>query len=181
MTAEKKDNLYGLMAEFETPERLTEAARRVRERGYTRTDAYTPFPVEGLAEALGMTGTRVPLVTLICGILGGLAAFGFMTWTTVFDYPWNIGGRPHFSWPAFIPVTFEITVLSAAMGALISMLVGNRLLTYYHPLFNVKRFEAAGRDGFFLCIEAEDERFDPEETRRFLETLQPVDVMEVPY
>lgn len=181
MTAKKQDNLYGMMAEFDTPERLTEAARRVREKGYTRTDAFTPYPVEGLADALGMTGTRVPLVALILGILGGLTAFGFMTWTNVVNYPWNVGGRPHFSWPAFIPITFEITILSAATGALISMLAGNRLPTFYHPVFNVKRFDAASRDGFFLCIEAQDDHFDREKTRQFLDSLQPVEVTEVPY
>lgn len=167
------------MAEFDTPEGLLAAARRAHAAGYRRMDAYTPFPVEGLSEALGHPHTRLPLLVLIAGILG--AVFGFVSqyWVTVIDYPVIVGGRPFNSWPAYIPITFEVTILFAALTAVVGMIALNRLPMPYHPVFNVPRFALASQDRFFLCIEAADPLFDLGETKRFLESLKPREVSEV--
>jgi hypothetical protein len=167
------------MAEFDTPEALLEAAQRTYNGGYRRIDAYSPFPIEGLAEAIGFHHTRLPLVVLIGGILGGVGGFLLQYWISVIDYPVNVGGKPYNSWPAFIPVTFELTVLAAALTAVLAMLALNGLPMPYHPVFNVERFALASRDRFFLCIEAADPKFDREETRQFLENLAPRSVSEV--
>ncbi|MGB6430417.1 MAG: DUF3341 domain-containing protein [Candidatus Acidiferrales bacterium] len=175
----RRPRIYGLLAEFEQPEQLLAAAHRAREAGYRRMDAYTPFPVEGLAEALGRHHTFVPLITLIGGIAGGSGGFALQYWVSKIAYPINVGGRPFNSWPAFIPVTFEMTILGAALSAVLGMLALNGLPMPYHPLFNEPRFALASRDRFFLCVEARDRRFDLAETRRLLETLTPRAVMEV--
>ncbi len=130
-------------------------------------DAYSPFPVDGLAEALGFRRTRVPFVVLIGGIIGCFGGFFLQYWVSVIDYPINIGGRPLNSWPSFIPVTFELTILLAALSAFFAVLALNGLPMPYHPVFNVERFELASRSRFFLCIEAADPRFDGEKTRKF--------------
>lgn len=171
--------LYGLLAAFTTPENLLEATRRARSAGYQHMEAYTPFPVEGLAEALGFHRTYIPLVVLLGGITGGLGGYLLQYWINVIDYPLNVGGRPLHSWPAFIPVTFELTILVAALAAVLGMLALNGLPMPYHPLFNVPRFATVTRDGFFLCIEARDPRFDRIETRRFLESLTTGEVADV--
>ena len=172
--------IYGLMAEFNDPDDLIEASRRAHAEGYRRMDAYTPFPVHGLSEALGFRYTvRLPLLVLIGGILGGLGGFALQYWVSVIEYPYNIGGRPYNSWPSFIPITFETTVLLAAFAAVFGMLALNGLPQPYHPVFNVPRFELATRSHFFLCIEATDPKFDLVETRRFLESLNPYEVSEV--
>ena len=171
--------LYGLLAEFTTPEELLEATRRTRHAGYRHVEAYTPFPVDGLAEALGFHRTYMPLVVLLGGIAGGLGGYFLQYWINVIDYPLNVGGRPLYSWPAFIPVTFELTILVAALAAVLGMLALNGLPMPYHPLFNVPRFAMVTRNGFFLCIEARDPRFDRRETRRFLESLAACEVTEV--
>lgn len=171
--------IYGLMAEFDDPEELVAAAERARDEGYRRMDAYTPFPVHGLSEALGVRRTRLPLLVLIGGIVGGISGFALQYYISVIDYPLNIGGRPYFSWPAFIPVTFEMTILLAAFAAVFGMLGVNGLPQPYHPVFNAPRFELASRTHFFLCIEATDPKFDLVGTRRFLESLNPSDVVEV--
>lgn len=163
--------LYGLMAEFPDAEGLLAAARAAHAAGYRRMDAYTPLPVEGLAEALGFHHTRLPLLVFAGGLLGCLGGFGMQYWISVIDYPINVGGRPFNSWPAFIPVTFELTILVAGVTAVLGMLAVNRLPMPYHPVFNVPRFELATRNRFFLCIEARDPRFDREGTRSFLEGL----------
>jgi hypothetical protein len=171
--------LYGLMAEFETPDSLVVATRRAHQEGYRRLDAYSPFPIEELQEALGIHHTRVPLLTLMGGIIGGLSGYGLQYWVSVVAYPLNVGGRPFHSWPAFIPVTFEMTVLFAAFAAVFGMLVLNELPRPYHPVFNAPRFVMATRDRFFLCIEAGDAKFDQGATRRFLESFDAREVTDV--
>ena len=173
--------IYGLLAEFDGPEKLIEAAEKVREAGYKRTDAYSPFPVHGLAEAIGLHKSRVAMIVLIGGICGCLGGF-FMQWfTATHAYPFMIGGKPLNSWPAFVPITFEMTVLCSAFGAVFGMLALNGLPQPYHPLFNVKSFaEHASRDRFFIAIESVDPKFNLDDTRKFLETLNPKEVIEVP-
>jgi hypothetical protein len=177
MSAEPR--LYGLMAEFSDPGELVSAARRAREAGYVRVDAYTPFPIEELDEALALRHTRLPILVLLGGLAGMVAGFGLQYWTAAVDYPINVGGRPFFSWPAFIPVTFECTVLGAGLAAVLGMLGLNGLPQPYHPVFNVPRFALASRDRFFLCIEAADPKFDVDETWGFLSRLQPRQVSQV--
>jgi len=163
--------LYGLMAEFESPSELLEAARRAREDGYVRMDAYTPYPMHELTEALGIRPTRLPWVVLAGGLIGCAAALGMMWFSATIHYPLNVGGRPLASWPMFIPITFELTVLFASLFAVFGMLGMNGLPMPYHPVFNAPRFALASRDRFFLCIEASDPRFDTEKTSRFLANL----------
>jgi hypothetical protein len=171
--------LYGLLAEFESPDDLLAAAERAHAEGYRRLDAYTPFPIEGLAEAIGFHYNRLPLLVLIGGLAGAAGGFGLQYWVAAISYPINIGGRPFNSWPSFIPVTFEMTILLAALTAVLGLLALNGLPMPYHPVFNVPRFALATRDRFFLCIEATDPRFEHEATRRFLESLGPREVSEV--
>src|SRR5215213_3825600 len=174
-------HIYGLLAEFDGPERLVEAAEKVHQAGYRRTDAYSPFPVHGLAHALGLRKTRVAMLVLIGGIFGAIGGFFMQYYTAVHDYPFVIGGKPLNSWPAFIPITFETTVLCAAFAAVFGMLALNGLPQPYHPLFNVKSFaEHASRDRFFIAIESTDAQFNLAETRQFLESLGPKEVIEVP-
>ncbi len=169
---------YGLMAEFSTHEELVHAAEKAYEHGFRNMDGYAPFPVEGLAEALGKK-TRLPLLVLIGGIIGGLGAY-FMEWdANVISYPINIGGRPLNSWPAFIPITFELTVLGASLTAFFFSLGLSGLPKPYHPVFNVPQFERASQDRFFLCIETRDRLFRGDETRDFLLSLNPLTISEV--
>ena len=174
-----KPPIYGLMAEFDNPEALLKSARQAHADGYRRMDAYAPFPVDGLAEAIGFHRNRLPLIVLIGGIFGCIAGFTLQYWISVVDYPLNVGGRPFNSWPSFIPVTFETTILVAALSAVLGMLALNGLPMPYHPVFNVPRFEFASHDRFFLCIEAVDPKFDRNETKQFLEGLGPQGVYEV--
>ncbi len=171
--------IYGLLAEFADVHGLLRAVRETRAAGYRRVDAFTPFPVEELAEALGAHDRRLPLLVLAGGIAGGIAGFLIQYWTAVIDYPINVGGRPLNSWPAFIPVIFECTVLGAALAAVLGMLALNGLPMPYHPVFNVPRFALSSRDRFFLCIEARDPRFDRRGTREFLHGLTPQEISEV--
>jgi ActD protein len=175
----KSPTLYGLMAEFDDPNALVAATERAHREGYRRMDAYSPFPIEELHDALGRHSTRLPLIVLIGGLLGCIGGFAMQYWVAVIAYPLNVGGRPFNSWPAFIPVTFECTILAAALSAVLGMLALNGLPMPYHPVFNVPRFALASRNRFFLCIEARDRRFDLEDTRRFLETLEPKEVTTV--
>ena len=172
--------LYGVMAEFDTPEALLEATRRAYAAGYRVMDAYSPFPVEELAEALGSKHTLVPYITLAGGVLGALTGYGLQFWVHAVDLPINVGGRPLNSWPMFIPITFELAVLGAGLFTLVGLLVLNRLPEPYHPVFNVARFAHASRDRFFLCIEARDPRFAHESTTEFLARQGALDVSDVP-
>src|SRR6478672_12725880 len=179
MATTKRQPVYGLMAEFEDPNHLVAAAHRAREAGYRRMDAYSPLPIEELHEAIGFHDTKLPLIVLIGGIVGCLSGYLLQFWVSTMAYPLNVGGKPLHSWPAFIPVTFECTILVAALAAVFGMLALNGLPMPYHPVFNVSRFALASRDRFFLCIEAKDAQFDLEKTRTFLQTLGPREVSTV--
>lgn len=173
------NGIYGLLAEFSTHEELMRAAEKAYAAGFRKMDGFAPFPVEGLAEALGKKN-RLPLMVLLGGILGGTGAY-FMEWyANAISYPLNIGGRPIHSWPSFIPITFELTVLAAALTAFFGSLALNGLPRPYHPLFNVPEFDRASQDRFFLCIETRDANFHPEQTRAFLQSLAPIFIAEVP-
>jgi hypothetical protein len=172
--------LYGLVAEFDTPTALVQAAHSARAAGYSKMDAYTPFPVEGLPEALGFRRTKMPMLILIGGITGVLAGFALQYYCAVISYPINIAGRPLNSWPSWIPVTFEVTVLIASLTAVFGLLALCGLPMPYHPLFHVPRFALATRDHFFLCIESADPRFDRTGTMDFLKGLNAREVSEVP-
>ncbi|MGD0303100.1 MAG: DUF3341 domain-containing protein [Bryobacteraceae bacterium] len=175
-----RHGLHGLMAQFETPEQVVSAAQRAYDAGYRKMDAYSPMPVEGLAEAIGFKRNYVSLVVLIGGLCGCVGGFGLLWWIAVIAYPHNVGGRPFDSWPAFIPITFECTVLLAALSSVVGMLAMNKLPMPYHPVFNVAEFaQRASVDRFFLCIEANDPKFDREKTKAFLLELNPEEVSEV--
>ena len=175
----KSSVIHGLMAEFEDPTSLVTATERAHHEGYRCMDAYSPFPIEELHEALGSKHTRLPLIVLIGGLIGCIGGYTLEYWSSVIAYPINIGGKPLHSWPAFIPVTFETTILVAALTCVLGMLALNGLPMPYHPVFNLPRFALASRNRFFLCIESKDPKFDIEGTRRFLETLNPREVSTV--
>ena len=176
-----KEGLYGVIAEFNDPQTLLDAALAVQEKGYRHTDAFSPFPIHGLAQAVGFHKSHLSTIVLTMGILGGLGGF-FMQWyANVVAYPLNIGGKPLNSWPAWIPITFETTILLAAFGAVFGMLALNGLPMPYHPVFNVRRFDSASRDKFFLVVQARDPKFKLEDTRSFLQTLGPREVTDVPW
>lgn len=173
------ESLYGIMAEFETPEQLLAATKAARDRGYRAMDAYSPYQVEGVAEAIGFTKTRVPLIMLLGGILGALLAYGMQWYSAAVSYPLNVGGRPLHSWPGFVPITFELTVLCAALAGVVGMLAMNRLPKPYHPVFNFPEFRLASQTRFFLCVEASDALFDAAEVTSFLTSLGAVAVREI--
>jgi hypothetical protein len=177
--SDDQDTLYGLMAEFETPGQLVAAARRTREAGFKKFDAYTPYPIHELDGAMDLHDNRVSLFTLIGGLLGCAGGFGLASWVSAVAWPLNIGGRPLISVPMFIPVTFECTILLGGLTAAFSMLIMNGLPEPYHPVFNVERFINASRSKFFLCIESDDPKFDREKTAGFLESLGPEEIAEV--
>jgi hypothetical protein len=176
---ETKPPLYGLMAEFDNPTDLVEAARRTYDAGYRRINGYSPFPIEELSDAIGFHKSRLPLIVLIGGILGGLGGYMMMYYMEVIDYPINVGGRPFHSWPAFIPITFETTVLGAALACIFGMLALNKLPQPYHPVFNAPRFALATRDRFFLVIETKDPKFDHVKTLEFMNGLNAKEVVDV--
>jgi len=171
--------LYGLLAEFDDATALVQATERTHEAGYRRFDAYSPFPIEELHHAMGSPHSKMPLIVLIGGIIGCVGGFYLQYWAAAIAYPVNIGGRPLNSWPAFIPVTFECTILVAALFAVLGMLAINGLPMPYHPVFNVDRFALASRSRFFLCIESRDKKFDLDDTRAFLQSLGPREVTNV--
>ena len=172
--------LYGLLAEFPTADRLCAAARHAREHGYTRVEAYSPFAIEGLDEIVGADKGWIAPLTLLGGLLGGAGTYFLQWYAAVVDYPIDIGGRPLHSWPAFIPATFEITILGAALAAVVTMLVANGLPRLHHPLFEVEEFELASRNRFFLCLPARDPVFAPGPARDLLAGLHPLLLCEVP-
>jgi Alternative complex III, ActD subunit len=171
--------MYGLMAEFETPEQILEAARRTYEAGYRDIDTFTPIPVEGLAESIGFDWTALPIVVFIGGLCGGCTGFGMCWYANVISFPLNIGGKPHNSWPMWIPITFELTILGAALFAVFGMILMNGLPEPYHPVFNLQRFARASTDRFFLCVMSHDAKFDSLQTRQFLEGLHAQGVFEI--
>ncbi|MBX3293748.1 MAG: DUF3341 domain-containing protein [Acidobacteria bacterium] len=173
-------NIYGILAEFDTATQLVDAARKVRDAGYRKTDAFSPFPLHEIDEALGIKRSILPYLIFAGGITGLLAGFGLQYFVHVIDWPIIVGGRPHLSLPAFVPPAYELTILFSAFVAVFGMLFLNGLPSPYHPVFNVPRFALATREKFFLVVEAADEKFDHEETRKFMETLGAQEVFDVP-
>jgi len=173
-------SIYGLMAEFDSAQELVDAAHKTHRAGYHEIDAYSPFPVEGLAEAIGFHKNRVPFVVLIGGLIGGLSGYALQYWISAVSYPINVGGRPYHSWPSFIIVTFEMTILFAGLSAVFGMLALNGLPMPYHPVFNVPAFAKVTENKFFLVVFASDPEYDAARTRAFLQGLAPRSVSEVP-
>ena len=171
--------LYGVIAEFENPSDLVAAARRVYTLGYRRINGYSPYPIEELSEAIGFTHTSLPLIVFMGGLVGGIGGFLMQYYIEVIDYPINVGGKPYNSWPAFIPITFEMTVLVAAFSAVLGMLVLNKLPQPYHPVFNLPNFAMATRDRFFLAVEANDPKFEHAEVVELLKSLNALEVSDV--
>ncbi|HYO16473.1 MAG TPA: DUF3341 domain-containing protein [Thermoanaerobaculia bacterium] len=171
--------IYGVMAEFHSSEELIEAVHKAREAGFRRMDAFTPYPIEELSEALGHHRSKLPAIVLGGGVLGAIGGYALQYWTQVMVYPMNIGGRPYHSWPAFIVPTFETTILAAALSAVLGMFFLNGLPQPYHPVFNVPRFALASRDRYFLVIESRDPKFDRDAVHRLLTGLNPTEVADV--
>ncbi len=180
ISTKRYEGLYGALIEFDTPEELITACEQAYAEGYRKMDAYAPMPVEGLAEAIGFKKNKVALAVLIGGCTGVCFGLGLLEWITVVAYPHNVGGRPLNSWPAYIPITFECMILFSALTALFSMLAMNGLPKPYHPVFNVPRFEHASVDKFFLCIESEDPKFEPQATLDFMKSLGGTEINYVP-
>jgi hypothetical protein len=176
----KKPAIHGLLAEFDKPEALVEMARQARAEGFTKVEAFSPMPIHALDEAMGLTN-KLPLIVLLGGLAGMAVGMGLEYWVSVLEYPVNIGGRPNFSWPAFIVPMYETTILFAALSAVFGMFILNGLPQPYHPLFHVQRFAEATRSRFFFLIEAEDPQFDAAKTREFLARRHPVSIEEVPH
>jgi hypothetical protein len=172
--------LHGIMAEFETAAALIHATKEAHKAGYRKMDAYTPYPIEGVYHAMSAAHSKLPWLIFLGGLFGAAVGFGFQFWVSTMAYRLNIGGRPLNTWPAFIPVTFEVTILIAGCTTVFGMLALCGFPQPYHPVFNVARFAKASQDGFFLCLESTDPLFDTEKTTAFLQTLHPTHVDEVP-
>lgn len=170
---------YGMLAEFDNSDDLMWAARRAVDEGYRHLDAYSPYPVHGLNEIIGFQDARIGWIVFLGGLVGAISGFLLQVWVNLYAYPMNVGGRPMFSWPSFIPVTFECTILFAAGGAVVGMFLLNGLPAPYHPVFSAKNFDRVMDDRFFLAIEASDPHYDSEKTREFLESLRPQSISEV--
>jgi hypothetical protein len=175
------DSIFGLAAEFDSADAIVAAAKQAHERGYLRVEAYTPYAIHGLADQLGFHRTRVPLLVFVGGVCGAIGGYFMLWYANVVSYPWNIGGRQPNSWPAFVPISFEMMVLGGALMAFFGALALNGLPLLYHPMFNLPNFDLASQTRFFLCIESADKQFDPHQTREFLEGLDAVAIMEVPW
>ena len=158
-----------VLAEFATPGDLYRGCERVRDAGYTQWDAHSPFPVHGLDGAMGMTRSKLPWIILICGLGGAATGFLLQTWVHSMAYPLTISGKPHFAWPAYVPITFELGVLGGALAAVFGMLGLNQLPRHHHPIFDATRFGRFSDDAFFISIEAQDPKFDAVATKRLLE------------
>lgn len=172
--------MYGLLAQFDTAEQLLSASQRAHAAGYRRMDAYSPFPIEGLGEAVGLRTNAVPMIGLTGGVVGAITGYGLQFWVHTTALPINVGGRPLNSWPAFVPVTFELAVLFSALSMLVGLFILNGHPEPYHPAFNVADFARASRDRFFLCIQSDDPLFDSVRTREFLVGLDAREVADVP-
>lgn len=179
MTQSSQPAVHGLIAEFDNPNALVAATAKAHRDGYRKMDAYSPYPIEELHHALGAPASRLPVIVFIGGLIGAAAGFSLESWANAVAYPLNVAGKPYISWPMFIPVTFETTVLFASLSAVVGMLALNRLPQPYHPVFNHARFSAASTDRFFLCIEARDPKFDLKRTRAFMDTLGALEVAAV--
>jgi hypothetical protein len=175
-----KENLYGLLAEFDSPTELVDAANAVREAGYTKTDAFSPFPIHEIDEALGIKRSILPVLVFFGGLTGTLLGVSLQVFVHYIDYPLNVGGRPFLSWISFIPPSYELTILLAGFTAVFGMLFLNGLPRPYHPVFNVPRFALATREKFFLLVEAADPKYGYDETRALLQRLDPQEVFDVP-
>jgi hypothetical protein len=174
------EKLYGLLAEFDTPTELVDAANTVREAGYTKTDAFSPFPIHDIDEALGIKRSILPLLVFFGAITGLLLGISLQVFVHYIDYPTNVGGRPYLSWPSFVPASYELTILLAGFTAVLGMLFLNGLPRPYHPVFNIDRFGLASREKFFLLVEATDPNYDYDETKALLATTNPQEVFDVP-
>jgi hypothetical protein len=172
-------SIYGLMAEFDNPNDIVAAANKAYEQGYRRMDAFSPYPIEELSEAIGFRRNNVSKIVFMGGLTGFLAGITMLYYLTAIDYPLNVGGRPLGSWPAFVPITFELTILFASFGAVFGMLLLNGFPQPYHPVFNVPSFDRASQDRFFLLIESDDPKFDSEGTKNFLQSFNPIEVTDV--
>jgi hypothetical protein len=172
--------LHGYMAEFSDADELLAAARAIHRAGYRKVDAYTPYPVDDLADSLGHRFTAIPFIVLIGGIMGGLGGYFLQWYAMAYDYPLNIGGKPLNSWPMYIPVTFELTILCASLAGFLGFIILNKFPQPYHPVFNAPEFEFVSRDKFMLCISSDDPKFDRNKTRRDLSALRPDNLIEVP-
>jgi hypothetical protein len=172
--------LFGVMAEFSTLGDLIDAIEETRKRGYREMDAYTPFPSHDVIHALHLPPSKLPWIVLIGGLLGAAFGYGLQYWVAVIDYPLNVGGRPMHAWPYYVPVTFECTILFAALAAVFGMFGLNQLPTPYHPVFNDPQFALASHSAFFLCVEATDPKFDVQALTVMFEELEAIHVAEVP-
>ncbi len=176
-----KTGIYGVVAEFDNATDITRAARKAKDEGYTKLDAFSPFPIEELSETIVGRHTRLPWLVFAGGVIGCIGGYMLQYWTAVIEYPLNIGGRPYNSWVSFIPVTFECTILAASLVAVFGMFLLNGLPKPYHPVFNVPRFDLASRNRFFLLIEATDSKFDRQGTSDFLRQQNAREVVDVDY